>query len=117
MPPLSWNFESFLSKVKDLAWHEIVKQAQAECRRAQKAARGHGGLKNREDGCVQYAASLKTFLWFMRNGGRPAGPVPEFPLYLPVIAALVEKGQMKPSALDEFRGTVRASRTAHSAVH
>ena len=104
MPPSSWDFELFLSKVENLAWHEIVKHAQAESWRAEKAAMGRGSFKNRQDGCVQYAASVKAFLWFMRNGKRPAAPVPvrEFLLYRPVVAALVEKGQMKPSALDEF---------------
>ena len=63
------------SKVENLAWHEIVKQAQAESWRAEKAARGRGSFTNRQDGCVQYAASVKAFLWFIRNGKRPP-PVP-----------------------------------------
>src|SRR5262245_52170559 len=102
MPPSPWDFKSFLTKVENLAWHEIVKHAQSEYWRAEKAGRGRGSFMNRQDGCVQYAASVKAFLWFIRNGKRPAAPAPEFPLYRPVVAALVVKGQMKPSALDEF---------------
>ena len=97
-----WDFKAFLSRMENLDHHYIVEEAMSECWFAQNASTGRGGRKNRESGCLEYAAKVRAFLQFMQHRERSGGSVTEFPLYRPVVAALVQRGQLKPEVLDLF---------------
>jgi hypothetical protein len=88
--------------MEQLDHHYIVEEAVSERWFAQNASSGRGGRTNRENGCLEYAAKVRAFLLFMQSRDRGSVPISEFRLYQPVVASLVERGQLKREVLDQF---------------
>ena len=101
----SYDFHDFLARMAKLDYHEILRQAEAECQRVEKVSYGvRGAPRQRKFGSVQYASRIKAFLFFMRHHHRPGSASDsEFRSYRDVVKALVQKGEFKPEALYAFK--------------
>lgn len=100
-----YNFQDFLERMARLDYHDILREADAECGRVQKvSSRVRGAPRQRKMGSLQYLQRIKEFLFFMQHGIRPAtASESDFQSYRPVVETLVEKGQIKPETLEVFR--------------
>ena len=101
----TYDFQEFLDAMVGKDYREILVAADRECAAAESRSYGvNGAPRARKMGSTDYARSLKSFLFFLQNGVRPAGASDqEFAKYRPICEALVEKKQFKPSALDIFK--------------
>ena len=97
-----WEFKAFLARMENLDHHYIIAEAMSECWFAQNASSGRSGHKNREKGCLEYAAKVRAFLSFMQSHDRASIPISELQLYRPIVASLVERGQLKREVLDRL---------------
>ena len=105
-----WDFDAFLEMAKTLRVVELNKYAADEAYRAENAGRGQGGARNREFGSAEYAIRMREFCNCLRTGQRPQGVGPlHFARYRPVVAALVERGDFLPNALEAFDGATNLS--------
>ncbi|MDE2389079.1 MAG: hypothetical protein KGN35_08395 [Betaproteobacteria bacterium] len=87
-----------------LDYHGILREADAEIGRIERLSYGvNGALRHREMGSMEYASRIKAFLFYMRHGTQPGSISDiEFFSYRQVVEALVQKGQFKVEALDNF---------------
>lgn len=103
---ISYNYRinEFLDAVKEKDFIEIIRLAEAEVEAAEYGLSGVKGAKaKRASGAPEYAALLKGFLFFMKNGIKPYGVDDEyFQLFRPVVTNLVEKKLFKPGILNAF---------------
>jgi len=99
-----YDFDEFLKRMVNLDYLDILLQADAECGCVEQSSyRVRGAPRRRKMGSGEYAKRIKDFLFFMRYGIRPGGASDsEFQSYRPVVETLVQKGQMKPEALQVF---------------
>ena len=86
-----YDFDDFLTRMAKLDYHEILRQADEECGRAE---------RSRDGGA--HAARIKSFIWFMNNFKVPGSHPDDLSSYKPVVVALVDKGQVKPEVLAVF---------------
>lgn len=100
----SFSIKEFLDAMVGKDWEGIITAADYECGVAEQRSRGKRGKEAKEMGSMRYAASLKSFLFFIRFGVKPFGVSDrEFAMYLPVCEALVQRGDFKPSVLEMFK--------------
>ena len=99
-----YSLKRFLTEIEDLDYSEMITQAEAQVRWVESISYGRpGAVEARKQGSPEYAERIKSFLFWLRFGTRPAGiDNEEFALYRPVADALVEKGQLNPEILDLF---------------
>jgi hypothetical protein len=101
---MAYDFNAFLKNMAKLESHaEIVQAATEECAKAEAASYGHRGALHQALGSSDYALRVKEFLSFMQHLVRP-GTVTDadFAKYRPIVEALVTKGQLKPTVLEQF---------------
>ena len=100
----SFSIREFLAAMVGKGFPEIFNAADEECGIAEHRSRGKKGKEAKEMGSMRYAASLKSFLFFLRFGRRPSGiSDQEFAMYRPICEALVQKGDLLPSVLELFK--------------
>lgn len=99
-----FDFDRFVNSVmtQGLDLDEMRSAFAAECERAVSSTRGRGGPQARADGAQDYAARLRMVLfWFhhfaLANKGEEAAVCQKIALQL------IEKGDLKPEALDIFK--------------
>lgn len=97
-----YDFFKFIKRCIGLSYLEIISKAEQQVAWAECLT-----LKERADGAGQYAAELKSFLFFLRHGQRPSSG--SFLAYRPVVESLVTTGELNPSALDVFRNSASSS--------
>jgi hypothetical protein len=100
----SYNIDEFIERIKDMDWHDMVPEV---CREGEQARRrsekGKAAAEAVRQGSLKYAALLGGFAFFLQNSSKPAGLTDaEFQLFRPVCEKLVQKGQLKPEALELF---------------
>jgi hypothetical protein len=101
---MPYDFEKFLDRMIGKSYPEILIEAEREADGVERTlTRVRGARERREMGGGQYVAKIGQFLFFMRHGIKPGG-VDEFDFgsYRRVVASLVDRGEMKPSALEIF---------------
>lgn len=100
----SYNFAEFLAAMIGKQYEDILSAGEDEIRIA--AARGRnvkGAPKERQRGSIEYAARIKSFLYFMRYASRPDSASDlEFALYRPVCESLIKLGRFDAKILDLF---------------
>ena len=99
-----YDFHSFIQKIKDKDYFEIIKDAEEEVKFVESISyRKKGAVKAREMGSTNYDHKIKEFLFWMRHGVKPgSSSESDFQLYQIVAEKLVEKGQFKSSILEMF---------------
>lgn len=99
-----FSLEHFLDEVKDLRLVQMIERAEQEVRWVESISYGvSGAVETRKEGGPEYAASIKSFLFWLRYGRRPFGASGgEYELYRPIAVELVNKKDLKPTVLDQF---------------
>ena len=99
-----YDFATFLARVSELGWVEVLAEANAECGRVERESSGvRGAPKRRAEGSVAYTTKLKQLLFFLQSGTRPGGVEPSnFRLYEPLVRSLVAKRDLPDTALAHF---------------
>jgi len=99
-----YDFSTFLEKIKDLDWHEMIKVANDRCESVERASSGvRGAPKRRQEGSVEFAHDLKGLLFWLGNGIKPHGlSEGQFQMLRPLCVNLIAKNQLKPEALEVF---------------
>ena len=97
-----YDFAEFLKSCIGLSYLEIISKAEQQGAWAESMTRGgkRGAPKARKEGAGEYAAELKSFLFYLRYGTKPGSG--SFSMYRPVVRSLVDSGEFRPSALDAF---------------
>jgi hypothetical protein len=102
----TFSVSEFVDAVKDLSYPEIIWAADQEVRTVEHTAYVVKGARDvRKRGGPQYAATLKSLLFLLQTGMKPAG-VDSYTLALfrPIVENLVKKNQLKPTVLQVFEG-------------
>jgi hypothetical protein len=105
MTPSQYDFAAFLDRIKDLSYQEMLSFAELTLTRAENASRGRkSGLRARQQGSRAFIDEIGEFIFFLKNGVKPSS-VSSFnwSLYKTIVQNLVQKGEMKQSALNVFR--------------
>ncbi|MBL7215465.1 MAG: hypothetical protein ISS71_07280 [Phycisphaerae bacterium] len=103
----NYDFDYFLERMSHEDYIDILRKAENEGANLEKHSFGSKGcVDRRKAGSVELSRKIGEFLFFMRNGIKPASVNEEdFKKYKIVVQALVDKGQMKPEALKIFDET------------
>jgi hypothetical protein len=100
-----YDIEEFLTAMIGKDWYEIIPAGNGECATAE--ARSYsvrGAPKARKLGSTKYASAVKKFLYFMNYGTLPDHLSDrELRLYRLITDSLVEKKQLIPAVLDQFK--------------
>ena len=98
-------FSYFIERIIDKSYNEMVDAAEIETHTTESISSGiKGCIENRKAGSPQYIQKLKKFLFFLKQGIIPHGAdMFDISLYKKVTKVLVEKGDLKESALDIFK--------------
>ena len=105
----SFSIGEFIDAVKDKDYYEILSLAHSDIHTAEAMSFGvKGAVRARDQGSTRYAADLKGLVWFLEQGvvsaTKPVGvSMSTFMAFCPIIVSLIERGIMKPEALDQFR--------------
>ena len=99
-----YDIHSFIERIKDKDFHEIIKEAEKETYLTERGSFGvKGAVKKRESGSVKYANNLKMLLFFMSHGTKPTGISDSvFFAFKPICKSLVTKKQFKPKIMKLF---------------
>ena len=103
-----YRFPSFLDRVKDLDYLEMIKAAEREAQLIDRGlfpGRGRRGIrKEYRYLALEYRRLLGGFLFFLTVGMQPNGVSDnEFHSFKPAIENIVQKGQLKSEILDLFK--------------
>lgn len=103
-----YKFQSFLDRVKDLHYPEMIKAAEEEAQLIDGGlyqGRGRRGIrKEYRNLALEYRRLPGGFLFFLRYGIKPNGVSnAEFHSFKPAIESLVQKGQRKSEILNLFK--------------
>lgn len=100
----SFAINEFLEAMVGKDFTTVFNAADRECEIAEHRSRGKKGKEAKEMGSMRYAASLKSFLFFLRFGRRPSGiSDQEFAKYRPICEALVQRGDLLPTVMELFK--------------
>ncbi len=93
-----FDFTAFIDTIKDLPMWEMLQASDRALLKAENQSRRHKEA-------ATFAEEVGDFIFFLKTGTKPLS-VSEFnwPLYRTPIANLVQRGQMKRSALSPFEG-------------
>jgi len=99
-----YSFSDFIKRIKDLEYDKILIRAIGEHNSVKKKSYSTpGAIEARKRGSENYITELGQFIYWLRTGTKPAGvSYSNFLLYKEVAKALVEKGQFKQNALENF---------------
>ena len=102
---MPYDLDELLTRMVGKDYLDILREAEQEANAVERGLHGlRGAPKRREQGGGVYLNKIGQFLFFMRHGIKPLGVYEEdFQRYMPIIQSLVDRGQMKPEALDIFR--------------
>ncbi len=93
-----YSFSEFIDAIKNLDYHEILKNADTRCWQLE-----HTSRKEKDRGGLRLADNIKGLLFWLKNGQKPNGLYDwDFILLKPVCKNLIQKKQLKPEALDIF---------------
>ena len=103
-----YDFQVFLNSISGLEPLEMVWEAKRELAAVQRALSSGGGMneadKQHEYRVMRYEQLLRAFIFFLRNGKKPAAiSLSDFRLFRPLVERLVNRGQLEPSILDLFK--------------
>ncbi len=100
-----YDIAEFLTEMIGTDWHEIIPAAEAECATAEAQSYSvRGAPKARKLGSTRYASDIKRLLYFMRYGTLPDHLSDrEVRIYKLITESLVEKKQLIPAVLDQFK--------------
>jgi hypothetical protein len=97
-----FDFDKFVASVIDFGFLEMFQAFNDECARVEANMGGRGGPQARADGGAQYVARLKRVMfWFHHSSLADNGA--EAITCHQIAEKLVEKGQLKPEALNVFQ--------------
>ena len=100
-----YDFNEFISSVKDLGYVEMIKAADREAGAVEHNlyGRGKNSRAKQQGGGREYRNLLGGFLWLLRTGGKPSSlDAHDFHRMRPAIESLVQRGIMKQEALAVF---------------
>ena len=103
-----YDFQAFLNSIGGLEPLEMVWETKREVTAVQRSLSSGGGRKEadkrHEYQAMKYEQLLRAFMFFLRNGKKPAAiSLSDFRLFRPVVERLVNRGQLEPSILDLFK--------------
>ena len=104
MTASQYDFTTFIDRVKDMSYIDMLSTAEQTLTSSEnRSHRCKGALRARQQGSLSFVNEVGEFIFFLKNGIKPSS-VSElnWALYRTPIENLVQKGQMKPSALDIF---------------
>ena len=99
-----YDFDAFLARAATMQWHEIIVEAEQECRSAEEQSYGKkGAVAARAAGSTTYAQNLKELLFWLRYGQKPGSvSATNWAKFRVIAAHLVKIGNFKPEALSEW---------------
>lgn len=99
-----YDIGSFIERVKDKDYEELMIEAQREVYSAERGTSGvKGAVRKREMGALEYAANIKGLIFFLSSGIKPNGVNDYiFLLFKPVCQNLVDKKKFNPKILNIF---------------
>jgi hypothetical protein len=97
-----FSFSKFVNDCIGLSYKESLAKAEQQVYWAESQTRGgrRGAPKARADGANDYAAELKSLLFYLRSGTKPGSGA--FQMYRPIVQSLVNSGELKLEALNDF---------------
>lgn len=97
---------AFVERIKGLNIHVMIEAARSEIFDTESRYHGvRGDPQARDEGSMRYVVFLKGIVYYLEHGQRPGALTgDEFHLLRPLVDSLVERGQLKASALDDFIG-------------
>jgi hypothetical protein len=101
---IPYSVSEFVQRVKDIDYPEVIRLTELEVENIERVSyRARGSVRRRQLGSTRYAENLKGLLWLLRSGTRPAGVDDGiFQSFRPIIESLVQRGQLRPTALKVF---------------
>jgi hypothetical protein len=103
---IDFNFKEFLDGIEDSDFFQAAQRTEQELRSVEPFARREFRKREiqRDTRPGKYADKLKGLLFWFHSAMKPAGlSENEFQLIKPLCEKLVQKGQLKPLALDAFQ--------------
>lgn len=100
-----YDFDQFVSEVKDLPYEKILATSLDESREAARRIAGHtrGAPAAREAGADAYKELLGGLIFLLQHNRRPASIHPwDFLRMRPVFESLVKRGHLRPEGLRVF---------------
>ncbi|MCX5634029.1 MAG: hypothetical protein NTW93_10215 [Phycisphaerae bacterium] len=99
-----YDFYDFIHRMSELDYENILEQAVYEGSKVDRSLyKVKGCVERCKMGGAEYVRQIGGFVFFMRNGQKPAGVSDEdFQMYYPVVKSLVDKGQLKSDILTMF---------------
>jgi hypothetical protein len=96
-----FDFDRFIDSVIDLGFAEMFQAFDGECARVEASMRGRGGPQARADGGGEYVGRLKRVMFWFHHGALADHGVEAATCHR-IAVKLVEKGHLKPEALNVF---------------
>src|SRR5579862_5935299 len=102
----SFDFDAFARAVMGVSLPDIQVKLQQEMYEVDRRTAGNviGAPKARASGAPEYRNMLGGLTWLLQTGTKPSSIQPwDFAKMRPLIESLVNRGELKPAALEVFR--------------